>query len=1008
MSSLFLKYTNFGQIPDREFVFTDGLTLLHGPSGRGKTSTFYALIFGLYGVLLVDQPKSRGGCVVEVKYRELSIRRQKGPERLQVMSGDTDVKEDIEGQFVIDSIFGTYDRIIMTSWINQRKWNHFFEVGPTERMTLIENVMGQNIPIEDWLGVLTDKKSEFSKQLTIIETYKAQAENDECKNTPDEIKTFTPAKTEKVAKKEVADLTQEIQRSTERETQRSRLLSRLVDPGPEISKPVYTKDFLINQLEMLTNNDKRLTIEKDLGDLGLKPDIPPLVELANMEARWPLEKQLTTVLTTPGFPSRSDLASSVHNWKALVIEAETYWKVEATRNDLKIKLKEYPEVVIESNRDVIIAELKDLQRRVEVNPKLHERRTLEGKVMTPPEAPLRSQTELNAALVEVDRLIEINPKLEERRLLKTVLTDQFNAASASQSGVSILGIDIVQHKQLLDRFEAFRKTFSDFPIKDLHLTNDWLTLAKVYSEIDEIQRQLGTLPNCISRDEIHVCPNCNINLCLIDDELEIVSGMVTENADPDTLLLRRTLEKKLSGLLSFVGDAPKPVLTISQLQSLVSFRDIVEPNITREEFNIALRYQAVNERISRLPSGEPRNITELTEVKNQIQQELINGESFITQKREHDFIIKRINNLPSGEPEDDLILNHLYQQKQLELKDHDHKIQVKAQREAIQTSINNLPAVPATTLTKDGCDRLKTILNKIEPFINILHLAPLSGGDFEGNLFPAFAQKVKRYWLLKEQLSKLLPFQEATLDLETTKRELSQFDATTKSATDWYEANIRYQTLQKEFKDIPMADPTLPTKLAEATVYLTKVQRRTKYAAWRKNYDHILKSYDEYIAHVEALTTLQTEIKTTQYLYIEQLLTSLNVLLNEIVAKLFEEPVSVSLSGFKMTKTTKKVKQMLNLTIEHNGYQKDDIRKVSVGQADRISLAFTLAVNRLMNQQFLILDEVGGSLDGTVKERMFDVLREYGPPLILMTEHGGSEGNFDTKIEMGEIEAVAE
>jgi DNA repair exonuclease SbcCD ATPase subunit len=72
----------------------------------------------------------------------------------------------------------------------------------------------------------------------------------------------------------------------------------------------------------------------------------------------------------------------------------------------------------------------------------------------------------------------------------------------------------------------------------------------------------------------------------------------------------------------------------------------------------------------------------------------------------------------------------------------------------------------------------------------------------------------------------------------------------------------------------------------------------------------------------------------------------------------------------------------------------------------RISLAFTLTLNKMLNKPFLILDEVGPALDQNAKEAMIETLREYGPPTVIVTEHGGMHGVFDHIIDMGEIRPV--
>jgi ABC-type uncharacterized transport system ATPase subunit len=51
-----------------------------------------------------------------------------------------------------------------------------------------------------------------------------------------------------------------------------------------------------------------------------------------------------------------------------------------------------------------------------------------------------------------------------------------------------------------------------------------------------------------------------------------------------------------------------------------------------------------------------------------------------------------------------------------------------------------------------------------------------------------------------------------------------------------------------------------------------------------------------------------------------------------------------------------------------------------------------------VNSPFLLLDEVGVSLDAVIWEQYIEVLREYGPETVIITQHGGVKGVYDSVI----------
>jgi len=128
-----LQLKNFRCYEEKEFDFGDnGLLLLSGPSGLGKSSVMLAINFALYGkgTKLVTYGKT--SCRVELDFQDFNIVRTKRPNRLVV----NHVHEDESGQAMIDKKFGkTFD---VTGYIAQNALNSFVLMGPMEKLGFLE------------------------------------------------------------------------------------------------------------------------------------------------------------------------------------------------------------------------------------------------------------------------------------------------------------------------------------------------------------------------------------------------------------------------------------------------------------------------------------------------------------------------------------------------------------------------------------------------------------------------------------------------------------------------------------------------------------------------------------------------------------------------------------------------------------------------------------------------------------------------------------------------------
>lgn len=146
-----LHLKNFRCYEDKVFDFGEnGLTLLSGPSGVGKSTIMIAIHFVLFGTGTKLQTHGKKSCSVELSLDDIKIIRSKGPVRLVV----NDVYEDAAGEAIIQEKFGKLFSSV--SYIPQDLKESFVAMTPANRLLFLESLL---------LEMLTFPKSKQKQRL---------------------------------------------------------------------------------------------------------------------------------------------------------------------------------------------------------------------------------------------------------------------------------------------------------------------------------------------------------------------------------------------------------------------------------------------------------------------------------------------------------------------------------------------------------------------------------------------------------------------------------------------------------------------------------------------------------------------------------------------------------------------------------------------------------------------------------------------------------------------------
>jgi DNA repair exonuclease SbcCD ATPase subunit len=154
-----LTLKNFRCYTDRVFEFDEGLFLIEGRSGVGKSTILNAILFVLYGKGKKLQTHGKTSCSVQMEFEGLTIYRSKSPNRLVLTDENNKEIEDDAAQYIIDDKFGScFD---VTSYISQTALNSFILMSPTDKLEFLEKLTFKDINLK---SIKDKNKVEINKR----------------------------------------------------------------------------------------------------------------------------------------------------------------------------------------------------------------------------------------------------------------------------------------------------------------------------------------------------------------------------------------------------------------------------------------------------------------------------------------------------------------------------------------------------------------------------------------------------------------------------------------------------------------------------------------------------------------------------------------------------------------------------------------------------------------------------------------------------------------------------
>ena len=154
---------------------------------------------------------------------------------------------------------------------------------------------------------------------------------------------------------------------------------------------------------------------------------------------------------------------------------------------------------------------------------------------------------------------------------------------------------------------------------------------------------------------------------------------------------------------------------------------------------------------------------------------------------------------------------------------------------------------------------------------------------------------------------------------------------------------------------------------------------------------------ERYYQSLTALNNLRDSAIKVEYKQLHTTVDNINIILEKVLATLFDEPIRITLSMFKTLKKGNRIKPNVNISVEYRGIEYDSVNSMSGGEGDRISLAMIMALNMVSNSQMLLLDECLSSLNSRYREAAVTAINKFNKTTIVV-DHESVEGLYATVV----------
>lgn len=386
-----LRLKNYRCYTDKYFEFQNGISLISGNSGKGKSTILSAINYALFGKERKVCTNGATICQVELTYGDMKIVRTNRPSRLLI----NDTIEDDEAQELINKKFG--DTFDISAYISQNSMNSFIMLSPIEKLSFIEKFAFRDINLIKLKNNCKSYISKMNDELTMIIS-KIDLTNKliENFNKPEQVK--FPLKHNSKSDKAKLIKNQEILfRNTEKQIKK--INSEITATNELLNNTVINNIHLSNKLGSLEEINKKINkLTLSISAIGYKGDefLEEQEQLLGIYIKQKELVQLQEKIQTDTNKLNEIIELETSEIKAELSKiSETLWN-ECTEQEATEIISDYEETVNDLNNikkyrkelskigDISIETLKELQNTLETNQKILDKNISRKKVYVCP------------------------------------------------------------------------------------------------------------------------------------------------------------------------------------------------------------------------------------------------------------------------------------------------------------------------------------------------------------------------------------------------------------------------------------------------------------------------------------------------------------------------------------------------------------------------------------------------------------------------------------------------
>ena len=222
------------------------------------------------------------------------------------------------------------------------------------------------------------------------------------------------------------------------------------------------------------------------------------------------------------------------------------------------------------------------------------------------------------------------------------------------------------------------------------------------------------------------------------------------------------------------------------------------------------------------------------------------------------------------------------------------------------------------------------------------------------------------------------------IDLKSSS--LSSLKETVSAYSSYEHTMNEYDSIKKKIMEINISESSesintkiesLNTQINTNEVRITEGKTLYLMIKTRSELEETGKRVTEFTNTQSSLNRLRLLVTEVTNSALQSLVDSINAVVNEILADLFDNTITLELKLFKENKANTKVKPQVNFSIFYNGNTYENVNALSGGEKDRVSLALTLALACVNPSPILFLDECMASLNGDLRENCIEAIKKF-------------------------------